>query len=712
MENNKVLILERSEVAMVNSELNKDTKTYKYKGVAADFNDENENGRYYTEEDYLPHLEYLKDQIVSKTLLGECDHGEDYMVSMKHLSHIITDLYYDAEKRQVIIEIELLDTVDGRNMMALADKGIPLHISSRASGYIDDKGNVTLEHIYTYDIVYQPGFANARLERVTESFAGKKTNSKFNIFKISNESLENFNTKILKKMTLNTSNKGNEEKPTFVTEARLNEFTKNMNSNVASLKTLMIQNQNQMKDILAKVNENEKKSPLKPMIKITQKIIPVKKSISIKESLTKLEGFTMGDEQLTALKDTPTKDTMINIDGIDYKIDNIIDLSGVENLPEAEETLRFKYEVSNGDEKRVLYSDVTGAIYMEATDTKPVAEGEGGANEPAPANEQIQKLTDCMLMIEENYNQMVDTVNNQQENLEGAMAYVDMFKKVFEQTIVNLDGMVQFVNALADSHDETSEAVNSLIDNQNEMDTEIQECKKHSDLVAKFVNSLTDNADSLAATINANNAGGNGEGGETKIPAVSQTNENKKTVMKLPVKNISESVSQVLQTVKKQKTDVSEAVFKTKYPFYDFFNDDQKEKFTNLSESKKLKFAEEMKKKRVITEAEMIDIFENVDKINVADKYIEHIPKNLVRAWEALSIDKQVKVIGLFQLRDARTPADIENVWESLDLSGERKTVELRDNKQILENLTDTASSENISELGYDEQWMDSRLGL
>lgn len=88
-------------------------KSYILSGPCADFTGKNDNNRLYSEDDYLKHLGYLKEQADANILLGSADHDEDYNVSMKEVSHIIKDVWFDKEKQQVWIKIELVETRDG-----------------------------------------------------------------------------------------------------------------------------------------------------------------------------------------------------------------------------------------------------------------------------------------------------------------------------------------------------------------------------------------------------------------------------------------------------------------------------------------------------------------------------------------------------------------------------------------------------------------------
>ena len=157
---------------------------YFLEGVFAELDTLNRNKRIYPKEEYLKHLSYLRDDIKKgEPLLGELDHPEDrFEVKLKEASHKIVDLWYDADSNCVMGKIELLNTPNGKLAQSLVDQGIPLHISSRAAGTVGNDSKVSIQQIYTYDLVCKPGFAGAVLHRVNESEGVNKYDSETSKF--------------------------------------------------------------------------------------------------------------------------------------------------------------------------------------------------------------------------------------------------------------------------------------------------------------------------------------------------------------------------------------------------------------------------------------------------------------------------------------------------------------------------------------------------
>lgn len=170
------MICENSSSALRRSGLNESAgagNNYILEGVFAQLDTLNRNQRVYPKEEYLKHLQYLRDDLKKgEPLLGELDHPDDrFEVKLKDASHRVLDLWYDPNQNVIMGKIQLLNTPNGKLAQSLVDQGVPLHISSRASGTVNKDNTVSIQQIYTYDLVAKPGFADAVLHRVNESAA-------------------------------------------------------------------------------------------------------------------------------------------------------------------------------------------------------------------------------------------------------------------------------------------------------------------------------------------------------------------------------------------------------------------------------------------------------------------------------------------------------------------------------------------------------------
>ena len=176
MKEKKLLIVERSNAPLnyaVEQSLNENNEhsdSIVLTGLFTSFNTKNRNGRIYESADFLPHVEALREQIDSKRLLGELDHPHGFEISLGNVSHVVESLEFDPQQNAIIGKIRLLNTTAGKEAQALVKDGIPLNISSRAAGTVDESGHVKLQQLFTYDLVADPGFANAQLKRVNESY--------------------------------------------------------------------------------------------------------------------------------------------------------------------------------------------------------------------------------------------------------------------------------------------------------------------------------------------------------------------------------------------------------------------------------------------------------------------------------------------------------------------------------------------------------------
>lgn len=190
MSDKNLLIIERSSSSL-------DTKSENgsvvLEGVFTEIGVKNKNNRIYEETEVLPHIKDLQEKVKTSKLLGELDHPKSFDISLGNVSHVIEKLEYDPTTKKVMGRIRLLNTDKGRQAIALIEGGIPLHISSRAAGNVDENGKVSIKKLFTYDLVADPGFENAELKRVNESY-GFTNDSDLYIYELE-ESYENNNNK-------------------------------------------------------------------------------------------------------------------------------------------------------------------------------------------------------------------------------------------------------------------------------------------------------------------------------------------------------------------------------------------------------------------------------------------------------------------------------------------------------------------------------------
>lgn len=138
--------------------------------VAGDLNG---NGRIYSKEILEREVNKFKETFIKNgNAFGELDHPESPIVSLKNVSHIIKDLWWEGNN--LMGRIEVLNTPFGNIVKEILKAGYAIGISSRGTGSVrelnDGTGRVAVNDdfdLVTWDFVSNPSVTGAFMKPVS-----------------------------------------------------------------------------------------------------------------------------------------------------------------------------------------------------------------------------------------------------------------------------------------------------------------------------------------------------------------------------------------------------------------------------------------------------------------------------------------------------------------------------------------------------------------
>lgn len=420
MKDNKVvLIIERSGQ---NLGITKDGGDVILEGVFAQFGIANNNDRIYEENEYLPHLEYLKKKIQENRLLGELDHPEKFDVSLTKVSHVIEKLDYDKAKRQIIGRVKLLDTPSGKIAKELVESGVPISISSRAAGLVESNKHVKIKKIFTYDLVADPGFENAVLTKMNESLG--ILNENISIYDVTDKypnMLEDFEPEVITSKETKTKTPDME----YVTSEELNTYS------------LILKDE--IEEIHKKISSLSENAAISDQVKQLGESVDKMKSYidyladTVNESIAHSETITEKLDKVVEYTDYVSKTLEESIQYSEYvagKTDNSI-LYGEYLKEEIEKNVKYSEYLKECIEKGVSYTEYIGEHLDKGIQyTEHVAE---------EATIGITKV-----------DQVLEKINELNEKLNDAVSYTDYLGESLNKGIAYSEYVGEQTQQLAD----------------------------------------------------------------------------------------------------------------------------------------------------------------------------------------------------------------------------------------------------------------------
>ena len=650
MNYNNLLILERSSSTLVADAKSGD---YVLEGIFGEIDKKNKNNRIYTESEYVPQIEALQEKIKSSKLLGELDHPAKFDVSLKNVSHIIEELYYDSESKQVRGKIRLLDTDAGRQAKALVDAGVPLQISSRAAGEVSEGGQVKIKQLFTYDLVADPGFANAELNRVNESF-GFDADSNIQIFQINDA--ENLVTETETIENQNNTNTIMENQARFVSVEDFNKYSAYLAEEIKALKESLAN------DATAGVEE-------------------------------KLNALTSYVEHVAERADKGIQYTEYiaeNLDkSIDYsnyvaeKLDNSI--SYTEHVAEAAGNIKeyANYLAEAINEGATDYENVTKYLNYLKENVESVSE----------YADYIAETINTNLIMEEEVNDGDDKTGTEAEDLKADLKEVDNDVEAPEDKSAELEAdldkeaapakeVVESDIKVNDGDDKTGVEADELKSDAKEINNDVEAPEdKSKELEADLEKEATDSkvvveAEEEEAVEEACDACG-----ANPCECVSEEVEDKSKELMDELEDEVDNSGEEVDVVEAYKNEISEklsalinkaTVKENNNPhFFRLVSESTQNKYNELEEADKAKVLAAIEGRGYLTESQINTLMESA-LVEVAGQnvpyFIEAMPSEYKDTWAKLSEAKKTAIAAQAKMVKLTSPYQVKNFWETRDL--------------------------------------------
>ena len=644
-----VLILENSNHKLKVKESS--GSRYVLEGVFCQFGVENNNRRIYEEKEYLPHLDYLQDKIKLGNLTGQLDHPQDFEVRLSEASHLIESLEYDQNQRQIIGKVRLLSTSKGKDARALIDDGVQLSISSRAAGVVESDKSVKIKRIFTYDLVADPGFANAHLTRLNESL-GLSNNNSVKIYDMSSKYASVEDIELFDPQTKNQPS--NIMDRNFVTEEVLNDYSKEIRKEFERFSKRLDE---------MKTEQGANLGP-KTFIKEFDRMTKYVNYLA-----EKLDQGIEYSNYLAENTDSIRKYSNYIADNLNNSIDYSEHIAN-----QVHKTQTYANYLAESLDKGIQYTEHVGEEVE--SQAKKIDESIRYTEYIA---ENLDKGIHYSNYLAENVNKTQDYTNYLAENLDKNITYSNYIAE-------KLDTGLQYADYIAENVDQTQKYANYLAEN---LDNSI----KHSDYITEHLDNSILYTEYVAENVKAGNFGSN------KNVSESLNERNSSYDLGETNRPLGDRIDSILESIRKQK--VENIAKKNNYQFMSILSESRQQDFLALGETDKQKVVKALNEGVWFGESDIIRIWSDaISKSNSnLPKWVKDMPTEYAPLWESLNTDEKNRIVAQSKMYRLDTPYQIRNFWSTRGL----ESVKGRSNS-LNESFSkgDDYGFSNVNELGYD----------
>lgn len=697
MSNKTLLIVEKSENVL--NLIKESEDKYVLEGTFTEIGVKNNNNRIYDEKEILPHVNELKKLVEQNKLLGELDHPKSFDISLKNASHVIESIEYDKNTKTVVGRIRLLNTDAGKNARALVDAGVPLHISSRAAGVVESNGHVKIKKMFTYDLVANPGFSNAELKRVNESY-GFEEDDNLGIFEVPSnwnfkdqdtfESFEDENNEPENKKINEMDSKK------YISVEDFNQYTKIVKNEFENLKSMFE----------ASKTSNDGKSINEGLIKYTETI--AKKVNSLTEKFDRLTENVDGlishnDYIIENLEKVKNYAELIgeksNI-GINYSeklaesVDHLIEYTRLV-AEKTDESIEYSKYVAEKTDAGIEYSRHIAEKADQGIEyTKHVAEkADQGIEYTKHVAEKADQNIEYSKYLAEKTNQGIAYTKMLAEKTNQVINYADLLSEKSNQIIDFNDYMSEentnrwkyqtYINEQLDNvishNDYIVEGTDSFIQYSNYLREQSENLSNYVDFVVKQINEgatteeIAKNANALINTVD--------KAKQITKNIINESEDAFKT-------ELSNKLTAILESAKNEKSEIND------YHFFQFLGESKRKEFESFSEETKTKIVNAFNRNRYYGTADALRIWEScfIPEPKKLD-WLVNMPSKYAASWNALTESQKNSIKAQASTKLLESQYQIDNFWATRDLR-ESKVDLVNENAIINESSKYESSNE------------------